>query len=119
MPLIFGVSYIMSFFMAFMLFAMVVHQSALGSLFMAEEGFGEGSGASFDQFTGLMEQFKGAFRTFKHGAFHGVLTGLLFVMPILTVIALFERKGFKYIAINSGYWIVTLALMGGILCQWG
>ncbi|HRN41812.1 MAG TPA: DUF1761 family protein [Vicingus sp.] len=30
---------------------------------------------------------------------------------------MFERKGFKYIAINSGYWIITLGLMGGVICQ--
>jgi hypothetical protein len=29
---------------------------------------------------------------------------------------LFERKGFRYIAINGGYWIISMALMGGIIC---
>ena len=38
--------------------------------------------------------------------------------PILAINAMFERKTVKYIAINTGYWVVTLALMGGILCQW-
>jgi len=119
MPLIFGLSYLMSFLASFLLFAMVVHQASLPSLFMGEEGFVTGSGDAFDQFTVLMEQFKGSFRTFKHGAFHGFFTGLLFVTPILAIQAMFERKGFKYVALNGGYWIVTLALMGGILCQWG
>ena len=31
--------------------------------------------------------------------------------------ALFERKGFRYIAVNAGYWILTLMIMGGIICQ--
>ena len=57
-------------------------------------------------------------RTFKHGAFHGVLTGLFVITPILATSAMFERKGFKYIAINAGYWIICLAIMGGIVSGW-
>jgi hypothetical protein len=41
------------------------------------------------------------------------------MLPILATNALFERKGFKYIAINAAYWIITLAVMGGIICQFG
>jgi hypothetical protein len=57
------------------------------------------------------------FRTFKHGLLHGSMSGILFVLPILAINAMFERKGFKYIAINAGYWIICLAIMGGIICQ--
>jgi hydrogenase maturation factor len=31
--------------------------------------------------------------------------------------ALFERRGGKYILVHVGYWIVTLALIGGVVCQ--
>jgi hypothetical protein len=43
--------------------------------------------------------------------------GLFFALPVMGTNALFERKGFKYIAINVGYWTVTLALMGGVICH--
>jgi hypothetical protein len=59
-----------------------------------------------------------AFMTFKHGAFHGALIGFLVAMPVLATNALFEQKSFKYIVINAGYWIVTMALMGGIINAW-
>lgn len=65
----------------------------------------------------LMENYGDNFRTFKHGAFHGTIISLLLVLPVLATNALFERKGFKYIAINWGYWAVTLTLMGGTVCQ--
>ena len=58
------------------------------------------------------------FRTFKHGAFHGTVSGFLFILPVISVNAMFERKGFKYIAINAGFWIVCLALMGSVICGW-
>jgi len=40
----------------------------------------------------------------------------MLALPIVGIPALFERKGFNYIAINAGYWIVSMALMGGVLC---
>lgn len=58
------------------------------------------------------------FMTFKHGAFHGALVGLLFVLPVFATNALFEMKSAKYVMINSGYWIVTMALMGGLINTW-
>ncbi len=56
------------------------------------------------------------FRTFKHGALHGALSGLLFATPVLAINSLFEKKTFQYVAIHAGYWIVTLALIGGVIC---
>ena len=53
--------------------------------------------------------------TFGHGAFHGAFTALLIALPIIGTKAIFEQRGFKYVLINLGYWIVTLALMGGVL----
>ena len=53
--------------------------------------------------------------TFQHGAFHGAFMALFVALPIIGQKALFEQRGFKYVLINVGYWVVTLALMGGIL----
>lgn len=60
----------------------------------------------------------GDYMTFKHGALHGALIGLLVAMPVLATNALFEQKSFKYVAINAGYWILTMSLMGGIINAW-
>lgn len=59
-----------------------------------------------------------AFMTFKHGALHGSMLGLFVALPVFATNALFEMKSFKYVAINVGYWIVTMALMGGIINAW-
>jgi hypothetical protein len=65
-----------------------------------------------------MGKYGDNFRTFKHGAFHGAINGLFVAVPILGVNALFEQKSFKYIAVNGLYWIITLSLMGGVICGW-
>jgi len=67
-----------------------------------------------------LNEYGSTFQTFKHGAFHGLMPGtLLFVVPVLGYVTIFEKKSFKYFLVYLGYWAISLALMGGILCQWG
>ena len=55
----------------------------------------------------------------QHFAYHGAQLGGVVVMPIMVIISLFEQLNFKTIAINVGYWIVTLAAMGAIIGAMG
>ena len=114
---ILSISYIMSVLISFALIQMVIHQMGAFSTLAGEPGFNEQTGAGFTFLQEFLGTYGDRFRTFKHGAFHGVLYGFFLITPVLTIIALFEKKSFKYIAINAGYWIVTLALMGGVICE--
>lgn len=58
---------------------------------------------------------EGEFDTFKHGAFHGFFIGFVVGMPILVMSGLFELRKAKNMLINVLYWLITLAVMGGIL----
>lgn len=118
MLLIFGVSFIFSLMLSFFLQALVIHQRGVFSTLFGEPGFASKTGEAYAYFQEFMTNYGDRFRTFKHGVLHGVLSGFFIALPIIGTKALFERKSFKYIAINVGYWIVTLALMGGIICQW-
>ena len=117
MALIFGLCYVLSFLMAFILQTFVIHQFGAQSVLMGEPGFAEGTGEAFAYFQDFMNTYGDRFRTFGHGALHGTMIGLLIALPIMGTNAMFEKKSFKYVMINAGYWTVTLALMGGILCQ--
>jgi hypothetical protein len=66
----------------------------------------------------FMSKYGTEFRTFKHGALHGFLTGLFVFLPIMATNALFERKSWKYILLNVGYWTVCAMIMGGIISAW-
>jgi hypothetical protein len=118
MGVIFGVSLLVSFMISFVMFHLVVHQSALHSLFFNEPGFQVEGSDTMNELGALMDLYGDRFRTFKHGSFHGTIVGIFIIFPIILTNALFERKSFKYALINSGYWIITLALMGGVICQW-
>ena len=53
-------------------------------------------------------------RRFKHGTFHSVMiAGLFMALTVMVNNALFERKSFKYVAVNVGYWMICLGIMGG------
>ena len=116
MGLIFGLTVLFSFFIAFMMQSMVIHQFSVFGLLSQQPDFKTEGSESSMMLKRFQELYWGSYRTFKHGAFHGTLTALFFAIPILGINSLFERKGFKYIAINGGYWIVSLALMGGVIC---
>ena len=115
MALIFGVTFVFSFLLATSLQMMVIHQFHIGSLFMGQP-FEDASTEVGAFYKTIMDKVGGNFRTFKHGALHGTLGGFFLALPLIGTNALFERKGFKYIAINSGYWIISMGLMGGVIC---
>lgn len=116
MGLIFGLSFVLSFLLAFSLQFSVIHQFHVFSILANDPTVADPTSEVGAYYAGFMEKYGNNFRTFKHGALHGTLMGILFALPILGTNALFERKSFKYILINAGYWIITLALMGGVIC---
>ena len=118
MGVIFGVSFVLSFFLAFGLQFIVIHQWGAQSSLMIDKSFMDPSSELGSYFANYMTKYGHTFHTFKHGALHGTMTGILIALPILGTNTLFERKGFKYIMINVGYWTITMALMGGIICAY-
>ena len=112
-------SYVFSLFLAMFLVPATIHQMGVYSTLAGEPGFAESTGEAFTYFQDFLSNYGDRFRIFKHGVLHGVLSGLFLAMPVIAIIAMFERKSLKYVAINAGYWIVTLAIMGGLMCQFG
>lgn len=111
MAKIFIMTFIFAILLAMSIMPMVVHQMGAFSLTQGELGM-------LPSYESFMNEYANEYRTFKHGAFHGVIAGIFVALPILGTNALFERKSAKYILINTGYWIVTMAVMGAIICGW-
>ncbi len=110
---VFGLTILFSFMIAFILHPIVIHQ--FGAMGMVG---GPGVTAIKPSYIAFMADYGTAYRTFKHGALHGFMTGLFLALPLVGINSLFERKSWKYILINSGYFIVCLTIMGGIICGW-
>ena len=109
---IFGMTFVFSLLLAFMMQVLVIHQfGALGMI------GGETSNA-LPSYTNFMADYGIAFRTFKHGALHGFMSGIFIALPIIGINSLFASRSWKYILIHAGYWTVTLTVMGAIICGW-
>ncbi|MEZ4927778.1 MAG: DUF1761 domain-containing protein [Saprospiraceae bacterium] len=59
-----------------------------------------------------------SYATFGHGIAHGIFITVLVVLPILGTLSIFEKRGWGWAFVNTGYWLVTLILMCGLLSAW-
>lgn len=107
---IFGLTIFYSLLLAFMLPQIVNHE--IGAIQAA------GGNANDPLLVEFLKAHHGKFLSFKHGALHGALAGVFFALPVVAIGSLFEQRSWRYIAISTGYWIVSLGLMGAILCGW-
>lgn len=86
---------------------------------MNQPGFGDPNSDVGKYLADYMAKYGTNFRTYGHGFAHGVLiSGIFIALPVIGVNALFERKSFKYVAINAGFWILCMGIMGAIVCGW-
>ena len=117
MPLIFILCYIFSLMIGTVIMQLAIHQVGMMQA-LGGPSVMDGNTELTAYFADFISKYGTNFRTFKHGALHGVMAGVFFAMPIIATNAMFERRGFKNIAINSGYWIISLGLMGGVICAY-
>jgi len=118
MPLIFGLTFVFSILLALGLSGVTIHQNGILQLFATDPTFTvEGSEINV-MYNDLMNTYADRHRTFGHGAVHGAIATIILALPFIGINALFERRGAKYIFIHLGYWLITLILMSGIICQW-
>jgi len=66
----------------------------------------------------IPEVGSGFFTPSQQGAYHGFVVGLGWAFTAILVVGVFEQRSWTYIAINGGYWVVTLTAMGGIIGGW-
>lgn len=117
MAMIFGLTYFYSLMLTFFLQSMVIHQFHINSIVMNEAGFGDASSQVMMDVKNFMDKYGDNFRTFGHGALHGFISSVFFVLPVVAINALFERRSWKYILLHWGYWAITLLIMGGLICK--
>lgn len=104
------ISLIYAFLIAFFMQFIVIHQMGANSAAM------DIPNVDPSVLENYMKAYGETYRTFKHGALHGFMAGLLFALPLFGITSLYEKRSFKYVLVTSGYWIVCFMIMGGIIC---
>ncbi len=90
MPVIFGVSFVMALVLSFFVISMLgIHN------YFSDDGTYA--------------------HNFGHGAYHGIMLAIMMAVPVLVTNSLFEKRNWTNILINVGYWIATIAIMGGVV----
>lgn len=117
MMMIFGIALVLGMMLAVGLSVAVIHQGHLYSVLM-NSGVDNPDSEAYKLYQDFLAKYGTEFRTFRHGAIHGLLTALFVIFPAMAVNALFERKSWTYIFLNFGFWAVCAILMGGIICAW-
>ena len=95
----------------------VIHQLHFQSLLMNEVGFLTGEGNAFKDLIYVFELYGKNFRSFKHGVFHGVLNAIFIVLPILVYGKFSSQVSWKSIFFQWLFWVISGAIMGGIICE--
>lgn len=111
---VFGLTIFYSLLLSFIMPAIVIHQ--MGAMGMI--GGPDFIASAKPSYAAFLADYGDAFRTYKHGALHGLMTGLFVALPITAINSLFEQKSWKYILITAGYWMVCLTIIGAIVCGW-
>ena len=114
---IFGLTYLFGLLGAYMLSFAVVHQLSIVQLFFMDPALSDPN-SEFSQFTqSYLNSYGDRHRSFGHGVIHGAENAFCLGLAFIGIPSLFERRPFKYVLIHLGYFSVTFAIMGGILCQ--
>lgn len=114
---VFGSVYLFGVFIAAAMMPMTIHQMGLTSMLADEPGLTDPNSEISRTLASLLTTYALNFRSFGHGALHGTIFCIFLVFPVVGITALFERRSWKYIFLHVGYWLVTLAIMGGLICK--
>ena len=112
MVLMIGMTFVYSFFIAFILRFLTIHQT--GALGMV----GGDASKALPSYNAFMADYGTAYQTFKHGMLHGTMAGLFFALPVIGTGALYEGRSWRYVLVSGGFWVVCCMIMGGIVCAW-
>jgi hypothetical protein len=109
--------FILSFMYSISISYQVIHQLHFQSLLLNEVGFDKGEGNAYKDLLYIFELYGKNFRSFGHGAFHGLLNSIFIVLPILVFQKLINKIDWKTIVYIWAFWAIGGILMGGIICE--
>lgn len=95
----------------------VIHQLHIQSVLMNEVGFNKGEGNAYKDLLYFKELYGKNFRSFGHGAFHGLLNSIFIVIPLLYFQKMIMKFSWKLFLYHWIFWAISSTLMGAIICE--
>lgn len=106
---------LLSMILTFGFVNLVIHQMGFYELFFTDIIRGD---LQVKQFTDdFLAQYGQKHRYFSHGFFHGIINAFTFALPFISFQAILHNKGYKYVALHFGFWLICCSLLGGLIAQ--
>ena len=113
-PLKLFLSIILNIFLAGGIYVFTIHEAGVFGMLGGDAALMKtGTAAAF------LKEYGGHFHTASHGLAHGFAATLLYVLPVLGYVVIFEKKSSKYFWVYLGYWWICLTLMSIVISLWG
>ncbi len=108
-------AFILSFTLVYGYINLVIHQMGFYELFFTD--IMRGSEEAKQIANEFLAKYGDKHRHFGHGVFHGVINAFVFALPFLSFNALLEKSNNKIVLVHFLYWIVTSAIIGGLISE--
>jgi len=107
-------SILLNALISFGIYILSIHESGVFGMVGGDTALmNTGTAAAF------LAEYGGKYHTVSHGFAHGLAATILFVLPILGYVVIFEKKSTKYFLVYLSYWYVCLTLMSIVISLWG
>jgi hypothetical protein len=84
---------------------------------MNEVGFMNQEGSAYKDLVYIFELYGKNFRSFRHGAFHGLLNSIFIVFPILVYGRFASGSSWRSVFFQWMFWAICGVTMGGLICE--
>lgn len=93
----------------------VIHQMGFYELFFTDIMMGSDEAQIIvDNF---LNEYGNKHRHFGHGVFHGIINAFVFALPFIGIHAILEGRGLKYVLHHFLFWLVTSAIVCGLISE--
>ncbi len=65
----------------------------------------------------FLDEYGNKHRHFGHGVFHGIINAFVFALPFVGIHAILESKGLKYVLHHFLFWLLTSAIVCGLISE--
>jgi len=106
-------AFVLSFTLVYGYINLVIHQMGFYELFFTD--IMQGNETSKKIVEDFLSQYGNKHRHFGHGFFHGIINAFVFALPFISFHAFIENKNARFVIIHFMYWLITSALVGGLI----
>lgn len=107
------ICFVLSFTLVYGYINLIIHQMGFYELFFTDIMKGSEKAKTITK--EFLNKYGDKHRHFGHGVFHGVINAFVFALPFIGLHAIIENKNRKHLIHHFTYWLVTSAIIGGLI----